>query len=277
MVFRSRVVALASCTIAMAVCLLFAPADSARSQYLLDFRRIEVTYPRISLAFKVTCDSTFRRDMTPQQFEVRENGILMKNVTLWCPPEQTCCVSASLVFDRSGSMLGTKMTRLKAGAVSFLKQMNPDGRPCDEASVVSFEEFYTVDTPMTTDTATIGRAIRNMEAWGRTALWDATGEGIRQLSQAKNLCRAVVVLSDGADNSSTELPYVDDVIRYALAARVKVFTIGYGLTPDSPEEQDLARLALSTGGSTTTRQRDSTSPRSTPQSSSTSRTPTASA
>jgi uncharacterized protein YegL len=248
MVFRSRVVALASCTIAMAACLLLAPADSARSQELLDFRRIEVSYPRISLAFKVTCDSTFRRDMTPQQFEVRENGVLMKNVTLWCPPEQTCCVSASLVFDRSGSMLGTKMTRLKAGAVSFLKQMNPDGRPCDEASVVSFEEFYTVDTPMTSDTATIGRAIRNMEAWGRTSLWDATGEGIRQLARAKNLCRAVVVLSDGADNASTELPFVDDVIRYAHAARVKVFTIGYGLVPDSPEEQDLRKLAQSTGG-----------------------------
>ncbi len=248
MVLCFRVLSLASCSIAMAAILSLLPAGEARTQELLDFRRIEVQYPRISLAFKVTCDSTFRRDMTPQQFEVRENGVLMKNVTLWCPPEQTCCVSASLVFDRSGSMLGTKMTRLKAGAVSFLKQMNPDGRPCDEASVVSFEEFYTVDTPMTSDTTTIGRAIRNMEAWGRTALWDATGEGIRQLAFAKNLCRAVVVLSDGADNSSTELPFVDDVIRYALAARVKVFTIGYGLEPDSPEEQDLEKLATSTGG-----------------------------
>ena len=176
-------------------------------QPTLDFKRIDVRYPEISLAFKVTCAKQFRLDMGPQDFEVRENGILVKNVTIWCPPDSVCCVSASLVFDRSGSMAGTKIQKVKAGGNTYVDQMNQGGFTCDEASMVSFGSEVSADLSMTSDKGALRAAINQMQAGGRTALWDATAVGIEQLvTQAHNRCKAVIVLTDGGNNETLTKP-----------------------------------------------------------------------
>jgi uncharacterized protein YegL len=228
---------------------LFSCTAFALAQPVLDFKRIEVNYPRINLSFKVTCGGTFRTDMGPQQFEVRENGILVKNATLWCPPGEECCVSATLVLDRSGSMAGLPITRVKAGAIAYVDQMNPDGQPCDETGLVSFNNTVTVNLSMTTDKLALRNAINSLTATGMTALWDASATGITQLAMsAKNRCRAVIVLTDGGDNNSQTYRTVQQVITLAIANKVKVYTIGYGVPLGSRAESDLQALANMTGG-----------------------------
>jgi VWFA-related protein len=228
-------------------CVLFYPLNA---QPNLLFKRVEVNYPTIRLAFKVTCDGSFRNDIQPQNFEVYENGLKVKDATLWCPPVAECCISAALVFDRSGSMVGEKLARVKEGGLAFINSMNPDGLPCDEAAIVSFSSGGDVqlDVPMTTSKPTLVSAVDALVANGRTALWDATALGIEELYQkASNRCKAVVVLTDGGDNDSWFFTHVQQVIQLAHQRDVKVYTIGFGIQA-AKDEQALQALAAATGG-----------------------------
>lgn len=224
------------------------------TQPTLDFKRIDVAYPTIKLVFKVSCNGVFRNDIEPQRLEVRENGILVKTATLWCPPFPDCCVSAALVLDRTGSMSepkeDPKINRLKTGAKAYVAQMNPDGRPCDETALVTFSTIVYRDMQMTTNKPLLNSLIDGMVATGSTPLWDAVAVGIDEIvANAKNPCKAVIVLTDGGDNNSQVYRSVQQVITYALEKRVKVFTIGYGVYPGSRQESDLQLLATYTGGS----------------------------
>ncbi|MCB2203620.1 VWA domain-containing protein [bacterium] len=228
-------------------CVLLHPLNA---QPNLLFKRIEVTYPTIRLAFKVTCDGAFRNDLQPQDFEVYENGLKVKDATIWCPPEVDCCVSVSLVFDRSGSMVGEKIENVKKGGIAFVNSMNPDGLPCDEAAVVSFShgDDVVLDLPMTTKKPDLLGAIDSMKANGLTALWDASAMGIDELVRnGTNRCKAVIILSDGGDNNSQIYKKVEEVIQHALLNNVKVYTIGYGIQ-NAEHAQDLQNFAFATGG-----------------------------
>ncbi len=236
-----------------AVLLASAFLQPLNAQPNLQFKRIEVMYPTIRLAYKVTCDGAFRNDTQPQHFEVYENGLKMKDVTLWCPPEPECCVSVSLVFDRSGSMSqGDKLERVIEGGLAFVASMNPDGLPCDEASVVTFcsRDSVSLKVGMTRDKLQLINAIESMRAWGQTALWDAVALGVVEMENADkaNRCRAVVVLSDGGDNDSQFFFSAQAVAQFALAHNVKVYTIGYGIQKPG-HQQALQYLANATGGS----------------------------
>lgn len=229
----------------LVVCALIQPVNA---QPTLIFKRVEVMYPKIRLAFKVTCGGTFSNDLQPQHFEVYENGLKVKNATLFCPPDPECCVSVALVFDRSGSMIGPKIANVKVGGTAFINSMNPDGVPCDEAALISFNEFVKLDVGMTTKKPQLLTAINAMIASGRTAVWDAVAVGIQELTNAgKNRCRAVVVLTDGGDNSSQFFRTVNAVAQFAISQDVKVYTIGYGVA-DAPANNALSFLANATGG-----------------------------
>ncbi|MBL0175033.1 MAG: VWA domain-containing protein [Ignavibacteria bacterium] len=180
--------------------------------------------------------------MSPQHFEVRENGFLVKDATLWCPPIDSCCISATLVLDRTGSMQDTKTVKkissLKSAANAFVDMMQT---PCDEAALVSFNHFVTVDIPMSTNKAALKSAINSMNAYGNTALWDAAWEGIHQaVTTSNNRCTAVILLTDGGENSSQKNTY-NEVVSLALANKVKVFTIAFAL-PDKSNPMDTLRL-----------------------------------
>ncbi|MBE0645020.1 MAG: VWA domain-containing protein [Bacteroidetes bacterium] len=229
----------------LVACALLQPANA---QPTLIFKRVEVMYPKIRLAFKVTCGGTFRNDLQPQHFEVYENGLPVKNATLWCPQEPDCCVSVALVFDRSGSMLGPKIENVKIGGAAFVNSMNPDGLPCDEAAVISFNEDVTLDVGMTSNKPQLLSAINAMKALGRTAVWDAIGVGVQELTNSgTNRCRAVVVLTDGGDNESQFLRTAQAVAQFAIAQDVKVYTIGYEVA-DTYADAALRYIANATGG-----------------------------
>jgi hypothetical protein len=228
---------------------LFSFAAQIAAQPVLDFKKIDVQYPDITLTFKVSCKGKFVRNFGTD-FEVRENGALMKDITLVCPPTDDCCVSVALVFDRSGSMsTNDKMDNVKRGGHSFVASMNPDSIPCDEACIVSFNELVTLNQPMTSDKKLLDNTINTFVANGYTAVWDAVGTGIQELqSSAKNRCKAVVVLTDGGDNHSKIFYNVNQLITYATQQGVKVYTIGFDMLPGSFEEQNLQALADATDG-----------------------------
>jgi len=215
------------------------------AQPVLTFKRVEVRYPEITLAYKVTCGGAFMRDMGPQHFEIRENGILMKDATVWCPENDTCCISACLVFDRTGSMAGQKLISAKAAASTFVDLMQT---PCDEAALVSFSVDVTTDVPMTNAKMPLKNAINDLKAAGNTALWDAAHAGITHLAAfARNSCKAVILITDGGENSSRSYVF-RNVREHALNEKITGFTIGFGLAQGSRAEDSLRVLADLSGG-----------------------------
>jgi von Willebrand factor type A domain-containing protein len=221
----------------------------AISQPTLTFKRIDITnYPEISLAFKVTCLGQFANFVQKQNFEVIEDSIKVGDFELWCPPEVDCCISISMVLDRSGSMdSAQKIEDLKKGANLFIDQLNTGGYSCDEAAVISFNHDWQILQYMTGDKAALHGAVNSLFANGATAAWNAAMLGIQHLrDRAKNRCKAVIMITDGINNQPGYK--YQDVIASAVANDIKVFTIGLGLIQGSRAELELRAIAQQTGG-----------------------------
>ncbi len=227
---------------------LFALSATADAQPTLSFNRISVNWPTISLFVQVKCGSDLRLDLTTANFKIVENGIEIGDFTVSCPdPNRHCCISVALIFDRSGSMGWGSPSGLegaKEAGKAFVDAMDPDGSGCDEATVVSFNQQVTVDVFMTNDKVLLKQGIDGLVANGNTAVWDAGVVGVQELvNNGTQECRAVILLTDGEDNSSTNTP--DDVIALALNNKIRIFTIGLGT---GINDADLQRIATDTGG-----------------------------
>src|SRR5262249_16844614 len=104
------------------------------------------------------------------------------------------------------------------------------------------------------------QASDSLGSWYGTPLWDGVAEAISELgndadsefSEKDEPGRAIVVLSDGADNESNKS--LDRVIEGAKERGVTVHAIGFGpasdlsLDADNPAVNGLERLAEGTGG-----------------------------
>lgn len=128
-------------------------------------------------------------------------------------------LSVGLVFDSSGSM-GSKLHRSRQAAAQFFKTANPE----DEFFLVQFNDRADLVVPFTHNTEEIQNRLTFTQAKGRTALLDAVYLAIHQMKKAKNPRKAILILSDGGDNSSR---YSEGEIRNLVReADVQIYAIG---------------------------------------------------
>jgi Mg-chelatase subunit ChlD len=213
-----------------------------QAQPNLTFKRVTVNWPTIELYFSVGCNGNPAYNMVKQDFRIYENGVEVKDFTLWCPdPTARCAVSVSLVFDASGSMAGTGNAGAKQAGHAFVDML--DG-VIDEATVVFFDHNVTVYQQMTTVKPLLHTAVDALPVGGLTAVWDGGYTGLIELiNNGVNQCRAVILLTDGGDGSSTRQPA--ELIALANRHRIRVFTVGLGSSINSVELELIAQL---TGG-----------------------------
>ncbi|MFA6234994.1 MAG: hypothetical protein WC824_12550, partial [Bacteroidota bacterium] len=214
----------------------------AEAQPNLNFKRVTVNWPTIELYFSVGCNGSPSYNMTKQDFKILENGVEVKDFTLWCPdPMIRCAISVSLVFDASGSMAGSGNAGAKMAGHAFVDLM--DG-VIDEAAVIFFSDFVTIQQQMTTIKPMLHAAVDALPVTNMTACWDGIYAGIIELiNNGVNQCRAVIVMTDGGDNVSTRT--VAEIISLANRHRIRVFTVGLGSGINATE---LEQIALLTGG-----------------------------
>lgn len=128
-------------------------------------------------------------------------------------------LSVGLVFDSSGSM-GSKLGKSRQAAGQFFKTANPE----DEFFLVQFNDRAEMMVPFTHNTEEIQNRLTFTQAKGRTALLDAVYLAIHQMKKAKNPRKAILILSDGGDNSSR---YTESEIRNLVReADVQIYAIG---------------------------------------------------
>ena len=154
-------------------------------------------------------------------------------------------VDVVVVFDRSGSMAGSRLKGARDGLLAFLGRLRPD----DRVVLLTFNGDIDPPTPPQSPTPIVPQ-VQGIFADGQTALYDAILRG-RDLADAssktdKRHIHAVVVLTDGEDNrSQLKLPGLLDKLASAEQGGVRVFTIGYG---GEASEQALRQIAERTGG-----------------------------
>lgn len=214
----------------------------ATAQPSFQITNVAVHPPDITAHVRVHCLTK----PTANNYVILDNGVRITNVTTSCDTgNTTCCVSTALVIDRSGSMSwGTPPTLdgAKEGAKAYINAMNTTN--CDEATLISFNSSVTVDVFMTSDTGALKQGVNALTAVGGTAVWDAGITGITEvINNGTQQCKAVILLTDGEDNASTNTSA--DVWALALANQIRVFTIGIGT---SINEEDLRKIADLTGG-----------------------------
>ena len=144
-------------------------------------------------------------------------------------------LSVGLVFDASGSM-GAKLQKARLAAAQFFKTANPD----DEFFLVQFNDKPELVHPFTTNTEEIQNRLTFTQAKGRTALLDGIYMALHQMKKARNTRKAILVLSDGGDNSSR---YTESEIKNLVReADVQIYAIGI-FEPASARSRSAEELA----------------------------------
>ena len=151
-----------------------------------------------------------------------------------------------LVVDTSGSMEGSKIARTRDALSAFVDQIQGDR---DQVGVIEFasgtKNFLPVQ-PMgdANRAATLG-TIREMEAFGGTALVDAVYEAVSDLQTRgdTNAINAIVVMTDGQENESYyRLTDLERLLASSTTVRPVIFTIAFGRDADEPLLQEMARI-----------------------------------
>jgi VWFA-related protein len=128
-------------------------------------------------------------------------------------------LSVGLVFDASGSM-GSKLQKSRQAAAQLFKTANPE----DEFFLVHFNDRPELVVPFTTNTEEIQNRLTFTQAKGRTALLDGVYMAMNEMHKARNPRKAIIILSDGGDNSSR---YTESEIKNAVReADVQVYAVG---------------------------------------------------
>jgi VWFA-related protein len=113
-----------------------------------------------------------------------------------------------------------KVRQSSEAAAALLRTANSD----DEFFLVEFGDRPKLAVPFTSDADAILRRILHNKPFGRTSLLDAIRMSLVEMKHARNMRKAIVILSDGGDNSSHDTPRQ---IRNALIeSDLQVYAIG---------------------------------------------------
>ncbi|RPI19554.1 MAG: VWA domain-containing protein, partial [Acidobacteriales bacterium] len=158
-------------------------------------------------------------------------------------------LSVGVVFDTSGSM-GNKLQKSRQAVAQFCKAANPE----DEFFLVQFNDRPQLTVGFTRDVEEIQNRITFTQSKGRTALLDAIYLALHEMKNSKNPRKALLVISDGGDNSSR---YTETEIKNLVReADTQIYGIGiyepYGARGRTAEELNgpsmLNEIAEQTGG-----------------------------
>ena len=177
--------------------------------------------------------------LTEQNFTVYENGILQTPIKVEEFKSDSGGVSVVMVMDVSGSM-DDEIDDAKAAAVTFVTLLSD----MDQAALIKFDKNAELVQGFTRDKQVLINAINGLDLGDGTSVYDGVMLALDLLQPVKGK-RAVVVLSDGRDNSSDYS--LDETVQRAKNANIPIFAIGLGLKKKRGR-QELIAIAQGSGG-----------------------------
>jgi pSer/pThr/pTyr-binding forkhead associated (FHA) protein len=154
-------------------------------------------------------------------------------------------LTAALVIDTSGSV-----RRHVASVAQKLSDFAGALPPNDAVALLTFDDEVHDDVPFDASRDQLREGLARMQARGkRTVLYQALNRGLDLLKQrdASRTWQRLIVISDGADESSEETAATDSIIDLAIAQHVAIDTIWLGPLADATRNT-LVRLSERTAG-----------------------------
>jgi Ca-activated chloride channel family protein len=164
------------------------PAGQSTDKLKLEAKLVNVT---------VTVSDPYGRfvtGLTKDNFEVFDDGVKQDIAHF---TDDDAPISMGIIFDVSGSM-GGLTTRSIAALQRFFETSHED----DEFFIVAFNSRAQLVQDYTTSISEILNRVVFVKAKGSTSLYDAVYLGIEKARQGRQAKRALLVISDGEENSS---------------------------------------------------------------------------
>jgi len=151
-------------------------------------------------------------------------------------------ISLGLVIDNSRSIEPRKQ-RLDAAALSFVRKSNP----VDETFIVHFDDTARIDRDFTDSIPALEGALAGVKPFGQTAIFDALILALEHMENAKHLKKAILLITDGVDNSSKHT--MSEAVEATRRSRVAVYTVGLlSMSGGQKAEDALIHIAEASGG-----------------------------
>ena len=207
--------------------------------------RVKAQEPLPGAAFKSSVDMVrvaavvrdhkgrFVQDLTVRDFEVLDGGS-KRHIADFRP--DIAGISVAVLFDVSGSMEG-HMPNAREAAAHVLSWLDTS---LDEAAIFTFDTHLDERTPFTTGLKTLPNTMTQVVPFGATSLHDAVALTARRVGGREGRRRAVIVLTDGNDTSSTLTP--SQVSAIASGIDVPVYIFGIVPSIDNPNGDSAAQL-----------------------------------
>jgi len=181
--------------------------------------------------------------LTLGNFHIYEDG-REQAIKIFQPEDTPATVG--LVIDNSGSMANRREDVI-ASALAFANASQPD----DEMFVVDFNGHAWLalpdSLPFTHNTPVLRSALLATGAEGTTALYDALKLALNHLQKGMHQRKALVLLSDGADNASHTT--LDEILHLAEESSATIYCIGiYDQDAHDRDPRSLKKIAKLTGG-----------------------------
>lgn len=158
------------------------------------------------------------RGLTKADFVVLEDG--KPQATAFFSAEEQP-ISVAIVLDTSGSMVD-KIDDARDAVAHLAIGLKPD----DEVSLLRFSTDVQVLTEPGDSRDRLERALNRVRTGGGTALLDAVAEGLDAVKGGRHQKKAVLLITDGNDNSSRLRQR--DAIDLAVRSEVLVYCLGIG-------------------------------------------------
>lgn len=181
--------------------------------------------------------------LSKDDFRVLESGAAQK-ITVFSHSDVP--VTAGLVMDASGSM-GPKQADVITAGLAFVGASNPN----DQIFVVNFNDKVRSglppDIPFSDQVNVLRMALSKDRPEGRTALNDAVAYALRHLDSGAREKKALILVSDGGDNSSQLKS--EELMRLIEESHATIYTVGLFDAEDPDRNpQVLKRIARLSGG-----------------------------
>jgi len=201
----------------------------------------------VSVVFTVTDKHNhYIKDLTQRDFRVLDDERPVEQIRMF-RRETDLPLQVGLLIDASNSI----RDRFKFEQEAAVEFLNDTIRPrYDKAFVIGFDVEPEVTQDFTDNLELLDNGVRALRPGGGTAMYDALyyacRDKLQKSPQSSAVRRAIILVSDGEDNSSHVTR--EEAIDMALRANTIVYTISTNLTGSGNGDKVLERIADATGG-----------------------------
>lgn len=193
------------------------PTPTPQQQAVEEDGKVSVKTDLVTLTLTVTdIYGRYVSGLTKNAFTVIDNG---EEQELTFFSDTDAPVSLGILFDVSDSMSGTKIGKARKALEKFINTSHPN----DEYFLIAFNNRAQLLMDRTRDGEAVLQKLTLVQPKNNTALYDACYLGIEKVTRGAYQKKAMLIISDGQDNSSRynfgevrRLLKESDVVVYAV-------------------------------------------------------------